>query len=253
MPETPTSLLWQKLGGSDVQTGDAPFDEAVNLTGPPAWILAALSNRARKDVKDLLDDGGRVEDGRVHAVVHVHRAFQLVAHVHKLLRLARRLSIPDSEVTRLLARRARDAERAESRTVLAQQLIEHAPFIESFSQIAPVYQALRRSPTHRPLAEKLRRAWITGSPARVGQLGEDDVLPLMDEATPIRIAAIARLGEIGGKQAIAPLTAASRGFFTSSSVKRAAKAALEQVIERVGTIEAGGLALTDPDGRLSLK
>lgn len=234
-----------------MQTGDRAFDAAVNLTGPAAWILAALSRRAREEIREVLDGGGRVEGGRLYATIRVHRPFQLIAHLKRLLLLAQRLSIPDSEVTRLLARRARDVKRADARAALARQLIDHAPLIDRFDQLAAVHRALLQNQQD-DLARRLWLAWVGGDPRRVGRLDEAKVLDLMDAAVPLRLAAIERLGAIGGQKAIAPLTAASRGFFTSSSVKRAAKAALGQVIARVGQVEAGGLALAAQDGRLSL-
>lgn len=250
VPETPSSLRWQRFGRPDFQTGDAEFDALANLSGTPAWISAAMTNKTRNQVSTVLRKGGRIENGSIFVELKVRRPHPLVTQVHDLLRLGQRLSLPDSEVVRMLVSRALGTGRADVRKTLVKQVIDLAPLIERFGTIARLERHLRGS--NEELADALRLAWLTGEPARIAAFPEPVVLDLLDAPRPVRMAAIERLGDIGTVAAIAPLTAASRGFFTSSSIKRAAQAALALVMHRVGPIEAGGLALTAEDGRISL-
>lgn len=255
VPETSASLMWQRVKGDDVQIGDADFDAQVNLTGPPAWIVAALNVRAREHLTALLDGGGRVEAGRITTRLLVPRAFQLVAQSHQLLKLARRLSLPDLEVTQLLIRRARNATNDTRRRAAVAQLIQHAPFIAQHGDLVRVESLLAQgSAAEVEAGRQLRLAWLTGDPNRVMHMPEPVALSALDGPVEVRLAAIARLGQVGTALSIAPLTAASRGFFTSSRVKTAARAALEAVVLRVGEVAAGGLALTeDTRGHLAIK
>lgn len=253
-PETRSSLAWQRITGPDAQTGDADFDEFANITGPSAWVAAAMTNKTRNQVRAVLQKGGSIENGRILIELVVRRPHPLVTQVHDLLRLGKRLSLPDSEVTRMLVRRAIATHRDDVRAALVKQLIGFAPTIEHYRTLVKLERFLMDGDAQsQQQADALRLAWLKGEPARVAQFPEPTVLRLLDASKPIRIAAINRLGAIGTANAIAPLTATARGFFTSSSIKRAAKQALERVIERVGHVEAGGLALTQSDGRLSLE
>jgi hypothetical protein len=253
IPETRSSLAWQRLVGPDAQTGDADFDAFANITGPPAWVAAAMTSKTRNQVRTVLQKGGSIEDGRIRVELVVRRPHPLVTQVHDLLRLGKRLSLPDSEVTRMLVSRAVHSQRTDVRATLVKQLIKFAPLVEHYRTFVKLDRFLADGDARaQQQATALRLAWLKGEPRRVRQFPEPAVLELLDASKPIRLAAIERLGVIGTANAIAPLTATARGFFTSSSIKRAAKAALQQVIERVGHVEAGGLALTQEDGRLSL-
>ena len=255
VPETAASLMWQTVKGPDVRIGDPDFDTLANLSGPPAWIVAALNVRTRGQLKTLLEQGGRVEGERITVRLRVSRAHQLVSQTHHLLKLARRLSLPDIEVTHLLIRRAEGAVRDTKRRAAVAGLIEHAPFIKQFSDLARVEAHLAKgTAADRAAGQRIRLAWLSGDPNRIQHLPELVVLTALEGATPTRLAAIERLGQVGGVASIAPLTAASRGFFTSSRVKAAARAALEAVVARVGEVAAGGLALIeDTAGHLALR
>lgn len=255
VPETSASLVWQHVKGPDVRTGDADFDEQANLSGPSAWIVAALNVRARQQISALLKHGGRVEQGRISVRLSVPRAHQLVSQAHHLLKLARRLSLPDIEVTHLLIRRAQSADSEPKRRAAVAQLTGHAPYIKHFGDLARVEAHLAKGTAVDIAAgQQLRLAWLTGNPNRIEDLPESVVIDALDGSTAIRLAAIARLAQVGTVASIAPLTAASRGFFASSRIKTAAQAALKDVILRIGEVAAGGLALADDaTGHLALR
>ena len=255
VPETSASLMWQRVRGSDVQTGDADFDGEANLSGPPAWIVAALNARARGQVRTLLADGGRVEAGRVTVRMSITRPRHLVSQTRHLLKLARRLSLPDIEVTHQLIRRAQRAVGEPKRRAAVTQLIGHAAFIKHFGDLARVEAHLAKGNAADVAAgQQLRLAWLSGNPERIVDLPEAIVLNAMAGTSAVRLAAIERLGAIGTALSIAPLTAASRGLFTSSRIKAAARDALEAVVLRVGEVAAGGLALSeDTSGHLALR
>ncbi|MGK0362213.1 MAG: hypothetical protein ACI9U2_004533, partial [Bradymonadia bacterium] len=227
----------------------------ANLSGPPAWIVATLNARARQQVSALLKDGGRVEQGRVSVRLLVPRAHQLVSQARHLLKLARRLSLPDIEVTHLLIRRAQSADSAPKRRAAVAQLTGHAPYIKHFGDLGRVEAHLAKGNAVDVAAGlRLRLAWLNANPGRIDSLPESVVIDALDGATPVRLAAIARLAQVGTAASIAPLTAASQGFFASSRIKTAAQTALEAVILRIGEVAAGGLALAeDTTGHLALR
>jgi len=85
--------------------------------------------------------------------------------------------------------------------------------------------------------------------------GESAALRLLArDETAVRIAAASALGEIGGRDAVAPLLSLTGGILPFGELRAAATEAVRAIQARLGPAERGGLALSDvlrADGALS--
>lgn len=101
--------LWQGLtkllGGTDVLTHDAPFDECVHLRGDEPEVLAVMRYPARKAVLEFLKQGnGSVKGGKV--VMENGRAWDdadIQGLAHAAVNLAEQLVLPPGATVKTLA------------------------------------------------------------------------------------------------------------------------------------------------------
>ena len=91
--------------GMDGTSGDAAFDALVELPDMDASCCAALSFRAREQLRALIERGGQVRQGRVEferRVAVSHDRAWLVPMLQSLSRLAQSLSVPADSLHRRL-------------------------------------------------------------------------------------------------------------------------------------------------------
>lgn len=147
---------------------------------------------------------------------------------------------PSSEVGAVL----RDVEQGDAVRLAAIEVLDAAgawaPLLA-----APVYGAPRWR------WERAALRLVGAQPARLSACGEDVLLTLLELAGgDLRLAVVGQLGQRGGRRAVAPLVALATGVLVLPSVKRAARAALDLVVGRVG-VEGGELTLIDGPGSLA--
>jgi HEAT repeat protein len=78
--------------GDDVLTGDSRFDDAVDVRGEPSIILALLDKRVRDKLRQFVELGGSLEDGRLVASLPFQSEFEIPHAAGLTLEVARLLS-----------------------------------------------------------------------------------------------------------------------------------------------------------------
>jgi HEAT repeat protein len=64
-PRIPRGLSFDEGGGEDVLTGDAVFDDTIEVRGQPSVVLALLTRSVRDKVAVFVRNGGTLRDGRL--------------------------------------------------------------------------------------------------------------------------------------------------------------------------------------------
>lgn len=208
--------------GQDLQIGDPDFDGLVLVRGPEAPLRAALSEAVRWRVLDWLAVGVEIRAPRVRwaGPGPASPTARMLARVRGLVALVRSLVVPPEE----LALRIRN-----------NALRDPAPGVRA--------RNLR-------LLVDLERDRLDDL---LSDLDEPALLTLLDhDDLAVRLEAIAALGEHGTSRAIAPLVAVADGLFVNGTLKTAAGAARGRIIDRLGGLTEGGLALVEGGGELTL-
>lgn len=101
--------LGRLVGGEDVKTGDALFDERVEVQGRRAEVLATLSQQARVKLRPfLLELGGKVREGKLiyEEPRGISSSERLESVIVGMVALARALSLGDAGLVEKLAANA---------------------------------------------------------------------------------------------------------------------------------------------------
>lgn len=267
------------LHGGSLYVGDPMLDGEYAFDGPPLAIAAALDEPARVALHEAYERGVRLHDGRasfsadrrlrgseaigpiVESVVALARIFaprpddELRASAARiatsdplydvrcqaLLALAR--AAPDSEELAAAARGVRGVDptdagmkgrvRFRRRDLSAIGTARHGTLAEVralLGEVSPPVESL--------LLERIRR----DAPADAERILVDRLARAEGEA---KVTAARLLGEIGGREAVAPLHAAAPGILGETDLRRAITAALAAVKSRLGDVAPGELALAD--------
>lgn len=237
----------------DVRTHDADFDARVRLAGDPAYILAAFNKKTR-EISQAFVDAGLVVRGTLHGELRCGRPAVLVAWLNQAADLVQRLAMAPDEVP---GRLVRVAERhAEPRARV--DAVRHLARLGAHTRLWPALSRLLRGPAEvQAVLQPLLADWLQADPRRVVDLPEVALLKQLDDAgAPVRQAIAERLGDIGTAVSLPALRDLAGAFFERSTVRAAARASLERVLERtherVGALSVvpeaeSGLALVDED------
>lgn len=98
--------LGRLVYGQDEKVGDADFDERVEVSSMDAWVCAALSEEARRDLGSLLEKGGEARGGQLRyecAAGSSQDAAWLAQMLQFLSQLARRLTVTGATIHQRLA------------------------------------------------------------------------------------------------------------------------------------------------------
>lgn len=102
--------LGRLLYGQDEKVGDVDFDESVEVSSMDAWVCAALSAEARRQLRSLLEQGGEARRGHLSfacAVGSIQDVDWLVQMLQFLSQLTRQLTVTEGTIHQRLADNAR--------------------------------------------------------------------------------------------------------------------------------------------------
>ncbi len=251
------SRLARRVGLGDVQTGDAAFDEHVLLRGDAAELVAAMSQGMRRRLRSLLDGGVTLDGGVFRWQTHNDgKPTGILARLNTLARVAEHLRPdPATRALRLLRNAAREAGGVRRRNLqvlldgdldaLDPERRRHA--LEAAAALPDLDAA------HGRVTAGLERLLGEGHCALAELDAPALVLLLRADALDLRLAACARLGAIGGPDALPALDALADGLLSFGPLKTAARAARAAITEREGLHLQGALTLADAvEGHLSL-
>lgn len=129
-PEPPQ--IMRLVMGRDTETGDAPFDEAVRLTGNPTALRALLDHRTRQAMRAFVTHGGRGEARRLRLVWrHGYDIVRAAEHITAARTLAERLRPPGTARARLAAIAREDPIATVRARVLSLLVEQHAHTAEA--------------------------------------------------------------------------------------------------------------------------
>ncbi|MCB9537279.1 MAG: hypothetical protein H6704_13585 [Myxococcales bacterium] len=251
------SRLARRVGLGDVQTGDAAFDELVLLRGDEAELVAAMSQGMRRRVRALLDAGVTLEGGVFRWQGHNDgKPTGVLARLNTVARVAEHLRPdPATRALRLLRNAAREAGGVRRRNL--QVLLDHDLAdldVERRRHALEAAAALPDLDAERPRITAGLEALLEERHCALEDLEPPALILLLRAEQPERrLAACARLGAIGGPDALPALDALADGLLSFGPLKAAARAARAAITERAGLHLQGALTLADAvEGHLSL-
>jgi hypothetical protein len=226
----------------DLQVGDADFDAAFALSGPPEVLAAFLSGDVRERLLTARRTMGlmKLESGRLTLMARCgdKELRALADGIQRALDLLAAAATPAKELPTKLAERAADRQEPIAlRAVAVEQLLRRAPSSERTDAVlaqvllehhTALWLAAGRSlPRHPAVQDAMRRLAITASEG-----------PLQ-RAEAIR--SLARTGDAG----LRPLLTGLLGTGGPQEVRDAAQQALAELALAAG--HTGGLALAEGD------
>lgn len=248
--------LGRLLGGEDLETGDALFDERVEVQGRRAEALAALNEQARVGLRAfLLELGGRVENGKL--IYGEPRVIQDEERLRTLIRsmvaLARALSVKDARWADSLAANAVRDRNRRVRLHNFRALCADCPEASDLVRTTARQLLCDSSPPLRLLAAQQLGAEgvevltaIAADAAAEPELRGEALMTLAERA-PAHCESLAEawLHEAGGVLLRAAVAVAARGRFERLAPALAGLASTDDAETRRGIAEALGI-LADP-------
>jgi len=259
------SALGKLFKGEDVQIGDPLFDRQVNIQGDVVEAIALLDAEARSGVLDLLSQGGTIEDGLIAWDNRgtMKNAGLIESRVRALVRLMNSLSLGSRDPIQCISENALkdplpmvrlrnlDALLA-ARGMLPATMATARRCLDDPSAAVALRAALALGDEGLPHVEQLVNQRDVPPMMRIqalsvlGARGEEALIAMLDSGDVEVLRAAARaLERCGTLAAVAPLLNHSKGMLTDSSLKQAARQAIDAIQARHGGGERGAFSIAD--------
>ena len=253
------------LAGGDIRVGESGFDWKALIRGDEVEALAVLTARGRELVRELLDDGGSIEDGRLlwSTMEVIDDPAELERRVRGLVKVVDRLSITGRDPLRRLASNARKDPVPGVRLRNLEVLLERAePALAHETARACVGDdhpevalraALALGGEGQPHVERLvsqpgvPQALRMEALKALGAKGEAALIAMLAQVGVSARAAAQALEVCGTTNAVAPLMVHLRDPDTDPVLRDAVQKAVAAVQARAG-VEAGGFAVVQEAG-----
>jgi len=263
--------LSKLFAGEDIKVGEKGFDWQALIRGDELEALAVMNAAGRARARELLSDGGAIEDGAIvwstADVMGDHQAIE--ARVYALIKIVDRMSIVGRDPIRRLAENAREdpvpGVRLRNLEVLLERCDERQAREHARACVADEHPevALRAALTlgEEGLPHVERLVTTPGVPQALqvqalkalGARGEVALIEMLRGVGATARAAARALEVCGTAAAVAPLMVLLRDLDTDPVLRDAARAAVAAIQARAG-VQAGGFSVVEGDagGAISL-